>query len=165
MYQVSKLIIHIDGSSQGNPGPSGVGGVFESGDGKKLLEISKYIGEGTNNRAEYQALITALTMLSAKHLNWLLVSDAEILIKTDSELLYNQVNGDYKVKDWVLKKLHSKVIGLQKVLPKFKMVLIPREKNRVCDRLAKRAIKDALEKYGIKPKDKNIRKAQRLFAQ
>jgi ribonuclease HI len=157
-----KIIIHIDGSSQGNPGLSGVSATFEMSDGKKLLEINKFIGEGTNNQAEYRALIIALETLKAKQLIWPLKTNIEI--KTDSELLFNQVNGSYKVKDWGLKKLFAQVLKLKKELPPFKMVIIPREENRTCDKLAKKVIRDAIKSFNIKPKDTNIGKPQTLFS-
>ena len=164
MLKLNKIIINIDGSSQGNPGPSGISAIFATETGEILSEVYKYIGEGTNNQAEYRALIIALEMLKVKHLNWSLKTHTEIEIKTDSELLFNQVNGSYKVKDWGLKKLYSQVLKLKKGLPNFKMVLIPREENRACDKLAKKAIKDTMKKYSIKPKDANIGKPQSLFS-
>ena len=164
MFELDKIIINIDGSSQGNPGPSGISAIFTTATGKILSEVYKYIGEGTNNQAEYKALITALEMLKAKHLSWSLKPSADIEIRTDSELLLNQVNGSYKVKDWGLKKLYSEIQKLKKNIPKFKLVLIPREENRACDKLAKKAIKDTMKKTEVKPKDPNIGKTQSLFS-
>jgi ribonuclease HI len=158
LQHIDKIIIYIDGSSQGNPGLCGVGNTFETAYGKKLLEISKFIGEGTNNQAEYQGLISALNVLKDKRLNLRLTPETEIEIRTDSELLYNQINGSYKVKDWSLKKLYSIVQKLKK------MVLIPREENRVCDKLAKKAIKDAVKQLNVKAKSININKTQSLFS-
>lgn len=155
--------MHIDGSSQGNPGPSGISATFETSPGKKLLEISKFIGEGSNNQAEYQALIFALKILKDKLRVWSVKTDTEIFIKTDSELLFNQVMGSYKVKDWSLRKLYAQVLHLIKEIPQFKMVLIPREENRTCDKLAKRVIKDTLKNFNIRPKTVNNRKPLILF--
>jgi ribonuclease HI len=164
LQHIDKIIIYIDGSSQGNPGLCGVGNTFETAYGKKLLEISKFIGEGTNNQAEYQGLISALNVLKDKRLNLRLTPETEIEIRTDSELLYNQINGSYKVKDWSLKKLYSIVQKLKMELPNMKMVLIPREENRVCDKLAKKAIKDAVKQLNVKAKSININKTQSLFS-
>jgi ribonuclease HI len=158
-----KIIIHTDGSSQGNPGPSGVGVVFETSDKHKLLEINKYIGEGTNNQAEYEAFILALRMLKAKQTEWEIIANPEIIIKTDSELLYYQITGAYKVKDWGLKKLYTDAIKLMKDLPKIKMVLIPREENHSCDKLAKKAIQEMIKSGRVKRKS-NINKIQTLFS-
>lgn len=172
---IKKLIIHIDGASQGNPGPSGIGITFESMTGEKLFEISNFIGYKTNNQAEYEALITALKNLQKKHTNrrppkaiadggWSLTQNSEIIIRTDSELLCNQVNGLYKVRDWSLRKLHSEVIKLIKELPKINLTLIPREENRNCDRLAKKAIREMI-KSGVVSKATKTTKAQSLFSQ
>ena len=160
---IKKLIIHIDGASQGNPGPSGIGITFESMTGEKLFEISNFIGYKTNNQAEYEALITALKNLQKKHTNWSQTQNSEIIIRTDSELLCNQVNGLYKVRDWSLRKLHSEVIKLIKQLPKINLTLIPREENRNCDRLAKKAIREMI-KSGVVLKATKTAKAQSLFS-
>lgn len=164
MQHKDKIIIYIDGSSQGNPGLCGVGNTFETTNGKKLLEISKFIGEGTNNQAEYQGLIFALNVLKDKRLNLRLTPETEIEIRTDSELLFNQINGSYKVKDWSLKKLYSIVQKLKMEFPNIKMVLISREENHVCDKLAKKAIKDAVKQLNVKAKSININKTQNLFS-
>lgn len=160
---IKKLIIHIDGASQGNPGPSGIGITFESMTGEKPFEISNFIGYKTNNQAEYEALITALKNLQKKHTNRSQTQNSEIIIRTDSELLCNQVNGLYKVRNWSLRKLHSEVIKLIKELPKINLTLIPREENRNCDRLAKKAIREMI-KSGVVLKATKTAKAQSLFS-
>ncbi len=157
----SKIIVHIDGSSQGNPGPSGIGIFCQSQDKKKIAEISKYIGYGTNNQAEYKAMIEALSMLSIKLTNQELSQDSEVVIKTDSQLLCNQINGSFKIKDFSLRKLFSEVDRLKKYLPTIRIELIPREQNRICDRLAKKAIRTAI-KSGVVMKPKIVQ-AQSLF--
>ena len=164
MQHINKIIIYIDGSSQGNPGLCGVGNTFETTNGKKLLEISKFIGEGTNNQAEYQGLISALNVLKDRRLNFTITQETEIEIRTDSELLFNQINGSYKVKNWSLKKLYSIVQKFKIEFPNIKMTLIPREENRVCDKLAKKAIKDAVKQHGLKTKSIKINKTQSLFS-
>ena len=85
---MSTLLIHIDGASKGNPGPSGIGVVI-SKNGRVIKNISSYIGETTNNVAEYTALIWALQEA--------LKLKAEVLkINTDSQLLYRQIKKIYK---------------------------------------------------------------------
>jgi ribonuclease HI len=162
LLTIKKIIVHIDGSSQGNPGPSGIGVNCETGDGKKISEISKYIGFGTNNQAEYKALIETLRMLGTKYLNQEIGKNPKIIIKTDSELLCNQVNGLYKIKDFSLRKLFSEVDKLKEALPEITVELIPREENRICDRLAKKSIKTAM-KSGVAAKPKTV-KVQTLFS-
>jgi ribonuclease HI len=155
---IPKIIIYIDGSSQGNPGPSGIGVYFESQNKHKLTEKSKYIGQRTNNQAEYEALVCALNILKLKNTEWSLSKMQEIIIKTDSELLYYQITGKYKVKDFSIKKLYTDAVKLMKALPKITMVLIPREENRICDRLAKKAIHEMIKSgqvARVSNKDKN----------
>lgn len=87
---MNELELYIDGASKGNPGPSGIG-VIICRNGETIKNISSYIGNATNNIAEYTALIYALEEA--------LILKAEVLkINTDSELLYKQLRRDYKVK-------------------------------------------------------------------
>ncbi|NYZ76903.1 ribonuclease HI family protein [Candidatus Micrarchaeota archaeon] len=125
------LIIYTDGACFGNPGPMGIGVVVYK-DGKKVLEISEYAGEGTNNIAEYLALIRALE--TAKK-----IGEKEVHIKTDSQLLACQINGEYKVKNAKLKPLKAKVDGLMFGM-KVKVEHVEREKNEEADELSKRAV-------------------------
>ncbi|MCX5695318.1 MAG: ribonuclease HI family protein [Candidatus Omnitrophica bacterium] len=130
--------IYIDGASKGNPGPSGVGVVICQGS-KTLKNISSFIGQATNNIAEYTALIYALQEA--------LILKADVLkINTDSQLLARQLNKVYKVR-------HQNIIGLynqaQRLLAGFKEVSInniPREENIGADKLATEAIKRELKK-------------------
>lgn len=164
MRAIAKLVINIDGSSQGNPGPSGVGVYFESGDRQKLIEKSRYIGVRTNNQAEYEALLDALKTLKTTDRNWQLADQSEIEIRTDSELLYCQITGVYKVRDFSIKKLYSEAVRLMKELPKIKMALIPREENRICDRLAKKAINEMIKSGKVK-RVSNQPKIRSLFTE
>lgn len=139
---MKELEIYIDGASKGNPGPSGIGVVICRGE-ETLRNISTYIGEATNNVAEYTALIYALQEA--------LILKAEILkINTDSQLLARQLNKVYKVR-------HENIIGLYnqalRLLSGFKEVCIkdiPREENKGADRLATQAIKKELKKSSFK---------------
>ncbi|MEO0072665.1 MAG: ribonuclease HI family protein [candidate division WOR-3 bacterium] len=138
-----RVIVYIDGSSQGNPGPSGVG-VYIYG---KLPRSSntkhwfaRYIGIRTNNEAEYYALLYALEFLATQLSLTSQAKISEIVIRTDSELLYNQMLGQYRVRDRKLKKLYAQAQNVLRKLPMVTFQLIPREKNRVCDRLAKRVV-------------------------
>ena len=79
-----KLNIYIDGGARGNPGPAGVGVVIMDGKGKKIKDVSKYIGEATNNIAEYNALLYGLEEA-------LMLSAEEIRINLDSELVAKQI--------------------------------------------------------------------------
>lgn len=124
--------VYIDGASRGNPGESGIGVLVIRGDGTRR-EIRKYLGKGTNNEAEYRALIEALGCLSDE-------KSPEIRIRTDSQLVANQMNGLWKVKDPKLRVLHAEAKKLAAALPRLKIDHIPRERNAEADRLANEAI-------------------------
>jgi ribonuclease HI len=131
------LILHTDGGARGNPGPAAIGAVFwerdASGDLKKIHEISRAIGEQTNNFAEYTALIQAVT--------WAHGAGYETIeCYLDSELVVKQLNGQYKIKEATLKTLASQVIALK---PKFKKITfhhVRREKNKDADALVNAAL-------------------------
>ena len=124
---------YIDGASRGNPGEGGVGVFFQNKDRTPIFEAYKYIGKVTNNIAEYKALILALK--KAQQLN------AESLtLYSDSQLIVNQVNGKFRVKDVKLKPLLREALSLIRRFPKFQIEVISREENRLADSLANRAI-------------------------
>lgn len=124
------LIIYTDGACFGNPGPMGIGVVVYK-EKKKIMEISEYVGEGTNNRAEYLALIRALEIAKK-------MEEKEILIRTDSQLIERQIKGEYKVKNEKLKPLKAKADKLISEM-EVKVEHITREKNEEADELSKRA--------------------------
>lgn len=132
-----KLKIFIDGGAIGNPGPAAAGVVIYNEENKILKKISEFLGKETNNQAEYHALIFGL--ISAKDFS------AKILeIYSDSELLIKQLRGEYSVKDSNLKPLFLVVNFLLKKFPNVKFYNIPREKNKIADKL----VKIALSKFG-----------------
>ena len=125
--------LFTDGGSRGNPGPAGAGFVLTNLSGAVIEKGGKFIGSATNNVAEYSALIFGLEAA-------LKLAVSELVCYSDSELIVRQINGQYKVKDAVLKTYHLKVKNL---LSKFKKVLfvsVPREKNRLADKLVNEAI-------------------------
>jgi ribonuclease HI len=121
--------IFTDGSSFGNPGPAGAGVVIAS---DQVVEISEPVGITTNNEAEYKALILALQR--ARQMN---IQEVEVF--TDAELLVNQINGIYKVKNSKLFPLYKTVVALLGKFKSFQIHHIPREKNSKADYLAKQA--------------------------
>lgn len=128
----STLVLHIDGSVEGNPGPGAIGVVIEDGHGTPVEAWGEAIGHCTNNQAEYQALLAALRKsrrLGAKH----------VTVRSDSQLLVRQFLGEYKVRDAKLKPLHEEAQRLARAFDSFEIVHIPREQNRAADRLANRA--------------------------
>jgi ribonuclease HI len=131
--QNEPIIIHTDGGSRGNPGPAACAFVAEE-NGLEIFKSSKYLGNTTNNVAEYRAVILALEWLVDK--SSLTVSGSLVTFFLDSELVVKQINGLYKVKDENLRNLFFEALTLMK---KFKGSInfkhIPREKNKIADLL------------------------------
>lgn len=127
------FIVEIDGSARFNPGPAGIGVRILKPDQSPLMEISRFIGIKTNNQAEYEALLVALQEVYS------ICPNHPVVIKTDSELVYRQLTGEYRVRDKNLKPLHTQALRLLKTLPKVRVILVQREYNRATDKLAKAA--------------------------
>jgi ribonuclease HI len=134
-----RLILYIDGASRGNPGRAAVGIRITNGEGKKISEMSRYLGHKTNNEAEYWALLLGLK--EAKRLG-----GDFLQIFTDSELVERQIKGIYRVRDLNLKVLHETVMEDLKTFSSFEIESIPREKNKEADRLANQAIQRRIAK-------------------
>ncbi len=109
---IRKLTIYTDGGSRGNPGPSAIGVVIRNQEGKILKKYSEYLGEKTNNEAEYQAVIFALKKTKAL-LGKKVIKNSEVEIRSDSELLVKQLNGEYKVLDSKIQPLFLKAWNLK----------------------------------------------------
>jgi ribonuclease HI len=129
-----KIIIYTDGGSRGNPGPAAIGIVFCNERNQIIKKYSEYLGEMTNNEAEYQAVIFALEKFKALF-GKKLAKSTEIELKSDSELLIRQLNGEYKILDEKIQPLFLKIWNLRLDFKKLKFKLIPREKNQEADRL------------------------------
>ncbi|MCK4881570.1 MAG: ribonuclease HI family protein [Candidatus Omnitrophica bacterium] len=131
---MSKVLeIFVDGACSGNPGKAGIG-VAINCQGKTVKEISKAIGDATNNIAEYSALVYALQEA-------LVMKARELKVFTDSELMFRQVTGVYKVKNEKLKFLFDQVQHLMKGFDRVDISHVRREKNKHADKLATDAIK------------------------
>ena len=128
----STIEIYIDGASRGNPGESGIGILFKD---NEQYNFKKYIGIGTNNNAEYTALITALEIALKSGLS-------RLKVNTDSMLVASQINGSWKVKDPEIRILFSKATSLIEKLEDFSITHIRREFNSDADRLANEAINE-----------------------
>ncbi len=126
-------VVQIDGSSRYNPGPAGIGIRIVAPDGSITKEISRFIGIKTNNQAEYEAVLVALQELHMQH------HLRPAVIQTDSQLLYYQLMGKYRVRNKNLKDSHQRALSLLNTMPDVKLSLIPREQNSAPDRLAKSA--------------------------
>jgi ribonuclease HI len=134
-----RLVLYIDGASRGNPGRAAAGIWITNEEGKKISEMSRYLGHKTNNEAEYWALLLGLK--EAKRLG-----GDFLQIFTDSELVERQIKGIYRVKDLNLKVLHKSVMEDLKRFSSFEIESIPREENKEADRLANQAIQRKIAK-------------------
>jgi ribonuclease HI len=128
------LEIFVDGACSGNPGEAGIGIVINH-EGKTVKKVSKAIGEATNNIAEYSALVYALQeamIMKAKTLQ----------VFTDSELMFRQVTGAYKVKNEKLKFLLDQARLLMGGFDHVELKHVRRENNKQADKLATESIKE-----------------------
>jgi len=131
---MKKIIIYTDGGSRGNPGPAAIGVLFCNENGEVFKKYSEGLGEATNNEAEYKAVIFALEKFRALF-GKKLAKNSELEIKSDSELLINQLNGKYKILDQKIQPLFLKIWNLKLDFKKVKFKLISRDKNEEADRL------------------------------
>ena len=136
---MSRIVIHTDGGARGNPGPAGAG-VVAFHDGKKIFELKKYLGDGkTNNWAEYEALILALTEAKKRGL-----TKKPLEVRMDSELIVKQMNGEYQVKEETLWPQYMKVHNLLVAhFPDTVFVHVRREQNADADALVNEALDEA----------------------
>lgn len=131
------VIIHTDGGARGNPGPAAVGVWIVDAENNCLARFGKTIGIATNNVAEYQAVITALEWL--KNFVGFKVEEAKFYL--DSQLVVNQLNGVFKIKEEHLRKMIQKINLLKQSMGiSLTFEYIPREQNRVADSLVNQAL-------------------------
>jgi ribonuclease HI len=133
--------IHIDGGSRGNPGPAGVGVVILGPEGEVTERIHRYIGEATNNVAEYHALLLGLERARAR-------GCIDLEVYSDSELLVRQIQGRYQVRNTALRPLFVKAQELIGGFRHFKIQHVPREQNAEADALANRSMDEASRSGG-----------------
>ena len=133
------LIAYSDGGARGNPGPAGYGVVIKDETGKKIAELSQYLGHQTTNVAEYQGLIAALEY-AMKH------GYKALKVISDSELLVRQIKGIYKVKNSVLRDLHGRAKELIAKLDWFSIEHVLRGKNSEADQLANEAMDKGMKR-------------------
>ncbi len=118
----------IDGGSRGNPGPAAWAVAVLDDRGVRLEGHAAAIGRATNNVAEYRALIEALRLAEER-------GAAEVEILADSELVVRQIKGEYRVKNPSLKPLYAEAMRRVVKLTAFRIVHVPRERNKDADRL------------------------------
>lgn len=131
-----KATIHTDGGARGNPGPSGIGVVIEID--RETHKFKEYIGEATNNQAEYKAVILALQ--KAKELE---VEEIDLFL--DSELVQQQLNQNYKVKNKDLQPLFVQAWNLGLSFKKVKYTHVARNDNKLADKLVNEALDEAIK--------------------
>lgn len=134
---MKKIIAYTDGASRGNPGKAGIGIALFNEEGEMIKEISDYIGETTNNIAEYTALVVALKAA-------LEMECEEIELVLDSELIVKQIKGEYRVKNQGLKPLYQEAVKLLDQFKSYSIRHVRRENNKKADKLANRGIDEAI---------------------
>lgn len=140
---MKRIIIYTDGASRGNPGAASIGVVFCNEKGDKFKEYSEYLGDHlTNNEAEYQAAIFALKKFKALF-GKKLAQSTEIELRSDSEFLIKQINGDYKVIEPRIRELFLELWNLRIDFKKINFKAISRKKNTEADALANQALDSA----------------------
>jgi ribonuclease HI len=130
---LTKVVVHVDGGSRGNPGPAGIGVVITDPEAGELARANDYIGEATNNEAEYEALLLGLDRARA-------LGSREVEIVNDSQLVERQVRGEYRVKKAELRALRERVIEALKSFDRWSIRSVPREENELADLLVNEAI-------------------------
>jgi ribonuclease HI len=127
------VIVHCDGAARGNPGPAGVGVRITDEDGSLLAEIARGLGVATNNQAEYTAVLEGLRR--ARELG-----ATDVLLRSDSRLLVEQLAGRFRVKNPALQRLHRQVRDVAATFARIRYEHVPRERNVEADRLANQGV-------------------------
>ncbi len=134
----TSVVIYTDGASKGNPGHASIAYVITDGDGEALASHGRYIGQETNNVAEYTALVEALAAAAE-------LGAAQVEAYSDSELMVKQVSGEYRVKNENLRPLYEQVVAGLRSFRRATLTHVPRAQNREADKLAGEAIKAHLD--------------------
>ncbi|MFL5736499.1 MAG: ribonuclease HI family protein [Actinomycetota bacterium] len=135
------LIVSTDGASRGNPGPAGYGVSIAGPDGTVLEELARGIGVTTNNVAEYTAALEGLRKAAE-------LGADEVLLRSDSRLLVEQLSGRYRVKNPTLQRLHAEVRSIAKGFRRVRYEHVRREFNKEADRLANLGVDEWLQEGG-----------------
>ena len=131
------LTVSCDGAARGNPGPAGIGVQITDAGGSVLAELAEGLGETTNNVAEYTAAIRGLKRAHE-------LGATRVLLRSDSQLLINQLTGRYRVKSPHLQPLYLQVRELAGSFDDVRFEHVPRERNTEPDRLANQGVDDWL---------------------
>lgn len=128
-------VVSIDGGARGNPGPAGYGVRLEL-DGGTVVELKEALGIATNNVAEYRGLIAALAWAAAHGIS-------RLHVRSDSQLLVKQMQGEYRVKHPGLQPLSAEARRLVQQIGDVRFEHVRREQNKDADRLANEAMDEA----------------------
>jgi ribonuclease HI/probable phosphoglycerate mutase len=127
------VILYCDGASRGNPGPSSIGYLLKDEDGRVIFSEGRILPPGTNNQAEYQALIAGLQAARDRGVR-------NLLVRADSELMIRQMTGKYRVRNPGLLACYEQATNLSRSFDTIQFEHIPREQNAQADRLANEAL-------------------------
>jgi ribonuclease HI len=134
---IERVIVHVDGGARGNPGPAGIAAVAAAPGGEVLRERSEFIGEATNNVAEYRALLLGLELAEE-------LGACEVEVVNDSQLVARQVGGQYRVKHAGLRPLHREAMAALARFDRWSVRDVRREQNLRADELVNSAVDEAL---------------------
>jgi ribonuclease HI len=133
-----RIVVYTDGASRGNPGPASIGAVLYDSAGREVHALSRRIGHGTNNEAEYQAAIAGLESALA-------LGASGVSLRMDSELVVRQLEYRYKVRNPRLQPLFARLVELRRQFDSFDVKSIPRAQNKRADQLANLALDRPVE--------------------
>lgn len=130
---IGKLVVHVDGGARGNPGPAAAGAVVSDSEGNVLLEAGRYVGETTNNVAEYRAVLLGLELAAE-------LGGREVEVVNDSELVARQIGGQYRVKNPGLRPLYEEAMRALRRFDRWSVRNVPRAGNARADALVNEAL-------------------------
>lgn len=131
-------LLLVDGAARDNPGEAGCEAAICDENGAVVKELSRYLGHSTNNVAGYEALLMGIEAV-------LQMGKKRIRVQSDSQLLVRQLNGEDRIKDAKLKDLFHRAVSLLRRFDAYRILHVPRELNRLADRLANRGVDDAVK--------------------
>lgn len=135
---IDRVQIFCDGAARGNPGPAGAGVIIQDGSGEIIKRLGRYLGETTNNVAEYTAVIMGLEEAAR-------MGATQVRLNSDSELIIRQLQGRYKVKAPGLKPLYEAAKARLKNFVAVELIHVRREFNLAADQMANRAVDEQLD--------------------
>jgi ribonuclease HI len=132
-----RVRVFSDGAARGNPGLAGAGAIITDTDGNVLERVGRFLGETTNNVAEYKAVILGLHRAQE-------MGAREVELRADSELVVRQLLGKYAVRNAALKPLHAEATALLNSFSRYDVKHVPREENTLADDMSNRAIDEKM---------------------